>query len=64
MSPVARSPRLPPRSPPPSPASRLLALAAEVERLGNGARNGPEAFVLTKLNVARELRRLAQEVDR
>ncbi len=45
-------------------ADRLLALATEVERLGNGGRNGPEAFVITKLSVAAELRSLAREMDR
>jgi hypothetical protein len=45
-------------------ADRLLALADQVERLGNGGRNGPEAFVITKLSVAAELRSLAREMDR
>ena len=43
-------------------AARLLALAAEVERLGNDARRGAEGFVVAKLTAARELRALAQEV--
>ena len=43
-------------------ADRLLALAAEVERLGNDARRGAEGFVVAKLSAARELRALAQEV--
>ena len=45
-------------------AARLLALADQVERLGNGGRNSPEAFVITKLSVAAELRSLAREMDR
>ena len=45
-------------------ADRLLALADQVERLGNGARGGAETFVITKLSVAAELRSLAREMDR
>ncbi len=47
----------------PSEAACLLALARQVERLGNGGRNGPEDLVVAKLSVARELRSLAQKVQ-
>ena len=45
-------------------AARLLDLAYQVERLGYGGRHGPEAFVITKLSVAAELRSLTREMDR
>ena len=45
-------------------AARLLALAHQVERLGNGARNGPETFVLAKLGISAELWSLAWELER
>ncbi len=38
------------RAPAPTRADRLLALAAEVARLGNDARGGAENFVVTKLS--------------
>ncbi len=52
------------RAPAPTRADRLLALAAEVARLGNDARGGAEGFVVGKLTIASELRRLARELDR
>ncbi len=45
-------------------SDRLRALAAEVARLGNDARGGAEGFVVGKLTIASELRRLARELDR
>jgi hypothetical protein len=52
------------RAPAPTRADRLRALAAEVARLGNDARGGAEGFVIGKLTIASELRRLARELDR
>ena len=53
-----------PAEPSRTPSDRLRALAAEVARLGNDARGGAEGFVVGKLTIASELRRLARELDR
>jgi hypothetical protein len=63
MPPAPRTQRPTPRAPLPSRPDRLRALAAEVERLGNSARGGPENFVVAKLSVAREMRELARELE-
>lgn len=45
-----------------SPASKLRALARQVERLGVGGRTDPEAITIAKLTVAHEMRQLAREI--
>jgi hypothetical protein len=45
-------------------ADRLRALARRIERLGVSGRTDPEAIVVEKLSVARDLRQLAQEQSR
>lgn len=45
------------------PSARLLALAGEVERLGNDARGGAEGFVVGKLTIAKQLRQMAHEME-
>lgn len=45
-------------------AQRLHDLAHQVERLGVGGRTDPETVVLGKLTIARDLRRIAKELDR
>ena len=52
-----------PRAPSPSRGDRLLALVAEIERLDNGARYGPENFVVGKPTIASQPRSLARELD-
>jgi hypothetical protein len=51
----APGPRLP---------DRLRTLARAVERLGVSGRTDPEAILLSKLAIARDLRRLAAEQER
>lgn len=48
--------------PEPSASDRLRVLARAVERLGVSGRTDPETIVLTKLTIARDLRRLALEL--
>jgi hypothetical protein len=52
---AAPEPRLP---------DRLRRLARAVERLGVAGRTDPEAILLSKLAIARDLRRLAAEHER
>lgn len=45
-------------------AQRLHDLARQVERLGVSGRTDPETIVLGKLTIARDIRRIAKELDR
>jgi hypothetical protein len=44
--------------------ARLRRLAQAVERLAVGGRTDPEQVVIAKMTIARDLRRLAAEVER
>ena len=50
--------------PEPRLPDRLRTLARAVERLGVAGRTDPEAILLNKLAIARDLRRLAAEQER
>lgn len=53
------------RRPEPSTTSqRLRDLARQVERLAVGGRTDPETIVLGKLTIARDIRRIAREIER
>jgi hypothetical protein len=54
-TPAAPEPRLP---------DRLRTLARAIERLGVAGRTDPEAILLNKLAIARDLRRLAAEQEK
>jgi len=51
-------------APEPHLPDRLRTLARAVERLGVAGRTDPEAILLKKLAIARDLRRLAAEQER
>jgi hypothetical protein len=55
-----------PATPGPEPVlpARLRRLARAVERLAVGGRTDPEQVVIAKMTIARDLRRLAAEVER
>jgi hypothetical protein len=52
------------RAPHPRLPERLRTLAQAVERLAVSGRTDPEQVVIAKMTIARDLRRLAAEVER
>jgi hypothetical protein len=54
----------PVRAPEPRLPDRLHTLARAVERLAVSGRTDPEQVVIAKMTIARDLRRLAAEVER
>jgi hypothetical protein len=54
----------PARAAEPAPSRRLRELARRIERLAVAGRTDPETIVVEKLDIARALRRVAQELER